>query len=773
MIDLPMIPYIFFICILLSGILIGAIRGWKATLFFSLGQIISISILIGIYFAVSDSVIGLFRGWWTAKLEVSEMNYTQILQLMKVPCGAVFVSVFLLPMNLILWLFYLIFKKRINKYMEPDITEITQNSREVIPKSKLTTRIIGGMLGSIASFSVGSVVASGATFAFVKTDKMNWFTNMTDSVSSASTFGQYQNTKSFKYVYDYMPILQKKKYIDNFIKLFSFTDSNGFNLSNQTLEEISAVNKQNHKLTERVYGSFDASHAIISTILSKSPGTIEVIQDAVPMGNKGDRVAQDLKLFISSKHSNMNFAIHNPKIFSVIKEALQKNFQSFSTTIWYKNYENILQVIKTLESELKKSVDEFQSRKAKLRINISQREHNISAILTNHSKEQNLTNYSIPKQKQVIKTWESNKIAASSELNIARSNFTSFKNGDWRAVLGKWESYKNNVNIKNQRISSLKQDLHSAQNTLSSNQQEKVKLENVINIATNQISNLNNMVNSLARQISSKERKKQDLVSQLIQPKADANFIRAQIAALDKQIGDLKATKTNQEFQLLNKQQELSVAKSQKSNVEYNIKTSKGTISSKQIQLTKAKRDLFDANKVVSTYKPIYDLKKRELDIKKNLFDNSQNHFNQVDDHVSSEKAQLSKLLDEKNTAIQNIAKAKRDFLSMNQAISNLANGISQLVDTEFKNIQLKDIDLNRFIMRDSFPLEIIGSKFPPTSKSASVRFQEVDKIGRINNLKTKNLKKDELKKIKDSRFKNYQENKEIILQQFIKLFKN
>ncbi len=827
-----MIPYILFFLILGIGIIIGILKGWKASLYFSIMQIVSIGILVGIYFAASEKIINLAMPILRPKM-VSGLDYSEIIDLMKVPIGATFVSILLLPSNLLALLLYWAIKIPLNKYLNPEITELSSNSRQVIVKKKWKIRLVGGITGSISSLMVGSIIASAATFGFVKTNKQNWFTKTTDSISGISTFGQFRNTESFKFIYDYMPILQNQAFANNLKKLFSVTDknnNNAFLLNPKMLSEIRNVNNTKSELTRRVFSNPKATTALITTVLSGVNPNTEVIEDNVAKGNKGDRTIQALTNLLRKKTS-LGFGITNNVVKDIIKSKFASKIQTFESTTWYKDWKNAQQVVRHAREVLSKTQQKLNNTVNNLRLLISERNKLIDIMIQDENSQQNLTNIVIPQKTREIDLAWTNNLTTKRHLDDAKTRESNWRNNEFNPSERKWNLLVIDVKQKQQILDSTNNALISTKGDLSSAKNKKSNSEN-------RISNLNNDATNLQQKLITKQHELQTLQNKELTQRSDLQPLRSQLSSVTQsiqtktaniislnqqlktmsnndpqrqqlinninnektQLSNLSSQKNDLSGQVSNKQRELDSTSNQINRAQLEIANLNNQITNNQQELIQANNDLSTATRNISTYtRNIQILENAKIQHQYDLNQTEQAKNNARPDHdyktsemrrlekVSSDKLikwtnannwwnkkkqELIQLVYQRDELIRKRDMAKKQFDNSNKnQIGDLVQNYNQVSDpslTWMHNKKLRDIDLNTF--REISPVGF-GS-FTGNSRN-SIRSLEVERDSRQQELNQKIKEKNVAEKIKDTRQQNYNNNKKELLNLLIKLLED
>ncbi|MCP4336783.1 MAG: hypothetical protein GY679_02955 [Mycoplasma sp.] len=508
MINLPMIPYLLFFTILVLGIVTGVLKGWKTSLYFLFGQIISIGIIVGIYIGIQDSVIKLALPLLKNKM-TPNLNYNGIINLMKVPVGAIFVSILLLPINIILIIVWLFIRKRVNKYLKPEIINISSNSNKIIVKNTTRIRIIGGLMGFVSSLTIGSIVTSASTFYFVKTDKQNWFTKFTDSISSLTTFGKFKNTTSFKYIYDYMPLLKNKNYVNQLKQLFSLTSTTGkLAIDQNTLKNISAFNKKHELLTKRVFSKPGSAVALITAILKQlNSYPIEVIENKTDLKDQGDRFIKKLQTFIEqNKKQSLGFGINSKEVESAIKNKIEQSLQKFESTNWFQNYKNAFNSWIQSKKDLKLKQENFDNKVHKLKELINQRNKQIDIMISKQKQKKDIitqipkhatkvSEYSLQKDKLQKQKMDNEQKLES--LKRREKNSNNLKDKDKEELKNQIALAESKLNQSNDAFNAAYNKWKEEKNTLDNLNKNKTQVIEVINKSKDNFKLYNNLIGSL------------------------------------------------------------------------------------------------------------------------------------------------------------------------------------------------------------------------------------------------------------------------------------
>ena len=308
MLSIPIIPILIFIGVLITPIIFGFVRGWKATLFISQILFLFTLVFIGLGFILYDWLWELFRNYFFYDFHPG-LDKEALKEVSKSSIIMTFVGISLIPAYAITLGIYYPFRHFFKKDLYPKTKEINQNKKEIVKSMHIYSRLSGVAIGSFSSLFLASTAATASAVIFSSKDKYVGFNNFITSLSKIYTLGNGKYTKNMEILHDFAsghldPEVQKK-----LKSVFYLDNKDNFTEVNNDFNEI--INSDFSKAIKELENDNEAITIIMNFILDSQIKTInkkvEMIDNGyIPTDFQGNLTSQTFAHINLTKEEMIN-----------------------------------------------------------------------------------------------------------------------------------------------------------------------------------------------------------------------------------------------------------------------------------------------------------------------------------------------------------------------------------------------------------------------------------------------------------------------------------
>ena len=355
MFNIEALQYIIFGVLVIPPFIIGFFKGWRASLFTLAITIGMGGIIIGISFATYDALLWpLFRDLFVSKKIGSGLDPNALRELSKVSVISTTLGVMLLPVLLITWGVYLIFKKLLRKNMMPKVSDIDSNSKNIARKNLLISRITGTIINGTAGTIIAATAASSVATITTNSTHQSFFNKATNGISYLYNFGQGEYDVDYQKMYEFLKFTEDEKNVDAMENVFEM-DLDKAPLS-KNIEMVSRG--KFHDAMTKLFGNEKSTTALINLMTSRiSNRTVDLAPGATASeSNKADKGITNIENIFNSKH--LNFNLKRAIAVKTVNDMFQRVL-SFEKSNFYKQWQTAQELVKTTYKTWKDSKDTY------------------------------------------------------------------------------------------------------------------------------------------------------------------------------------------------------------------------------------------------------------------------------------------------------------------------------------------------------------------------------------------------------------------------------
>ena len=475
MFNIEVLPYILFALMAIPPFIFGFFKGWKAAL---VGAVVIFALsgaVIGISIAVYDSVLWpLFKGVFVHSGSGSDSNV-----LSEVSKPSV-LGIMIYPILFLAWIVYAIFKKMLQKFMKPKITEKSNNENEIFRPRTLTGKVIGSVIYGSTGILVASAVAGSVGVLTTPTYKENFFTKTTSFMGKGLTFGQGYYDNEYQTLYEFLPETEKSKEMIALSRLFSL----------QTLKELKTQIEFDDMVMNVNQGDFSKG---LQVVFNKDKASLAVIKLARSINKNGPVLditpqnipAQTALLGLALRNNN-HLKLSPTALNSLIELLSTKSFIEFEKTKAYLDWVNAGDILKQMR-DLRIAADNTLQESIKEKARLDALKITLAA--------------------QKLES-ENKKKTAIDELAAQKSAFEKARNDKnhqqpiMTTAMNTRDQSTNAFNTANAQLDTLKRQIANAESLLSSETLQKNSNTQEIQSLTNAIATLSSTLITLIREQS-------------------------------------------------------------------------------------------------------------------------------------------------------------------------------------------------------------------------------------------------------------------------------
>ena len=633
MINSPIIPILVFILLVTPSVLIGFIRGWRASLFFALFNLALVGIEVAIGLAIYDSLWEMFKGFYLKDLEPG-LNPESFKVSAKRSVITLFIGICMIFNYLLTLGIYLPLRNKLKKHLFPKTSSVNSNEKTIERSTHWVSRTSGVAIGTVSSLFFASFAASSVAVVTNTNNRYSGFNSFTSEVSNIYSFGNAGYDADFALAKNFASHELTPEMQSNLINLFYIGNKDGViknKINPELLNSIRTLstgdmNNSLHKiLSNKEILSIITKATLDSTLNSQKKIYLEDVQykthgkrlysDTTSFLTKVSTIAQDLKF-------NLNDEVAN----KVIEIIMLNTIHNFKETGYYQQWEDGVSLINVIrqditslengkrneianvhkkENELAKVYSDIQSFINNLkRIGASDKNNNYKSIskgdaINSPGIDNTLTNNGDAfNTKQRINTYETQKQQAKIEKDRADNAFVGSPGGTLGSG-GVSKRHNELMGTFNQKDGLVQNKQSEINNKISSISWRTNSLNSYTDI-TNQIYATNTKINSNTNAIAKNRNEITSINLKIRQLDNEINANQFDLNEAQRDLNSHLATLRNYEAKIKTAQTELQTLNGQINGDPLNNKVIRRKISSKQNEITGYRQNVANFNGLVN-----------------------------------------------------------------------------------------------------------------------------------------------------------------------------